>query len=950
MVLSAQGDGLLRDRRAIIDRRAVEHRIDSAIGRGMSAGTARAHVLEILREALAGGREEVRERLQAGASGSTTVRANCFLADQLLRVVYDHVSKLYPLANPSKGEILSLVAVGGYGREELAPFSDIDLWFLLPYKITPRTEQVIEATLYFLWDLGLKVGQATRSIDECIRQAKADMTVRTSLLEARFLWGDQPLFLELKRRFRSAVQSGSDAEFIEAKLAERDERHRRSGFSRYALEPNIKDGKGGLRDLHTLYWIAKYLYRVDNPYQLIDRGVFTQKEVLRFSKAQDFLLALRCHLHYLAGRSEERLTFELQPELARKMGYTAHAGTTAVERFMKHYFLVAKDVGSLTRIFCAALETEHKRRSRFRLLPRVHQRRVEGFQVEGDRLTVEGPEAFEDEPVRMLRLFHVAQRRDLDVHPQALRWITQNLKRIDEGVREDKEANEIFLDMLTSPKDPELALRRLNEAGVFGRFIPDFGRVVAQMQFDMYHHYTVDEHTILAIGVLHRIEQGFLNKEMPIASSVVNKVISRRVLYLAVLLHDIAKGRGGDHSELGAEVARTLCPRLGLSAEETETVAWLVLHHLAMSETAFKRDIEDPKTVQDFADLVQSLERLRLLLVLTVADIRAVGPHTWNAWKAALLRDLYWKTEELLAGGFATEGRETWATIAQEALRAKLSDWSEVEIDAYIARTYSSYWLSFDLVTHIRHANLIRRADRARVRPAVDVRVDRYRDATEVTVYTPDESGLFSRIAGALAVSSANIDAAKIFTLTDGMALDTFWVRGSDGRPFERPERLSALSTSIERALSGDLLPMQELKRRKAGIPSRLDVFQVAPRVLIDNKASAEYTVLEVNGRDRPGLLYEITLALHELELQIHSAIIATYGEHVVDVFYIRGHHEAKIDDDARLRRIRARLLSVLDNATSKLISGGAERGFRKRRDSTRRGPSFGDGMSTSAR
>jgi [protein-PII] uridylyltransferase len=896
------------------------------VARGLSAAVAeiawadmprertRARIMEVLKAALADGRAEIRRRFEAEPSGMVAAHNYARLVDEIMRAIYIHVTEhVYPLANPSTGEVLSMAATGGYGRGEMAPQSDIDLLFLLPYKLTPRSEQVVEEMLYMLWDLGFKVGHATRSLDDCVRLARADLTICTSLLESRWLAGDEALFRQFRRRFQSEVTRPKGAtRFIEAKLEERAKRHDRHGGSRYSLEPNIKEGKGGLRDLHTLYWIAKYIYQVDDVAKLVERGVFTRAEARRFDKAQDYLWTLRFRLHYLTGRADERLTFDVQAALAPQMGYTRHAGTRAVERFMKHYFLVAKDVGSLTRIFCAALEAEHNRRSRFRLPALRARRTLEGFRLEGDRLTVAGPEAFAKKPIQMLRIFHVAQKHDLDIHPLALRWITQNLKRIDKTLRADPEANGLFLDMLTSPKGPEVTLRRLNEAGVFGAFVPDFGRVVAQMQFNMYHHYTVDEHTIFAIGIVHKIEQGLLKDEAPIASGVVHKVVSRRVLYLAVMLHDIAKGRPGNHSEVGKRIADKLCPRLGLSAEETETVGWLVLHHLAMSETAFKRDLADPQAISDFAALVQSPERLRLLLVLTVADIRAVGPGTWNAWKAALLRDLYWRTEEVLSGGVAEESRKARVEHAKAELRAALTDWPEKDIKAHLRRGYDPYWLSVDHDTHVRHARLVREAEKTHAPLTVDTRIDRYREITEVTVYAADHAGLFSRIAGAMAVAGASIDAARIFTLANGMALDTFFVRGAYGGSFDRPDQISRLSAAIEKTLSGRLRPDQELARRKTPFPSRLRVFKVTPRVLIDNKASARATVVEVNGRDRPGLLFELTLALTRLHLMIHSARIATFGERAVDVFYVRDALGDRIEAPARLARIRKRLLEVL--------------------------------------
>src|SRR5690242_4896049 len=568
-----------------------------------------------LKAALAAGRAEIRQRFEATGDGAATVREQCFLMDQLIRALFDLVTQaIYPLPNPTSGERLAIVAVGGYGRGELAPYSDIDLLFLLPYKQTPHTEQVVEYLLYLLWDLGLKIGQSTRSVEECLRQARSDLTIRTGLLEARYLWGEQALFNELKRRFDSDIVKGSAAQFVASKLAERDTRHKRAADSLYQLEPNIKEGKGGLRDLHTLYWIAKYIYRIEDVAKLVDLGVLSAEESARFERAQTFLWTVRCHLHYLAGRAEERLTFDLQTEIGARMGYTDHAGTRGVERFMKHYFLIAKDDGDLTRIFCALLQidqTGHQRLSWLRWGSR--RRALDGFVIDGGRLTIPSEDFFKTDPGGLLRLFHVAQQHDLDIHPRALRAVTQSLRMVDGKLRENPEANRLFLEILTSKKDPETALRRMNEAGVFGRFIPDFGRVVAQMQYDMYHVYTVDEHTLFAIGILHKIETGQLKEELPVATQIMPTIQSRRALYLATLLHDIAKGRGGDHSVIGEQVAYKLGPRLGLTAEETETVAWLVRWHLLMSSTAFKLDISDPQTIQSFVERVQSPELLKLL-------------------------------------------------------------------------------------------------------------------------------------------------------------------------------------------------------------------------------------------------------------------------------------------------------------------------------------------------
>jgi len=884
---------------------------------GVSADL-RPRLLDALRQTLADGRADIRHAFENGATGEATVRANCRLIDGIVRAVLQlAATRVYPSANPTQGERIAAAAVGGYGRGELAPFSDVDLLILLPYKETPRIEQIIEYTLYVLWDLGLKVGHATRSINECIRLSKSDTTICTSIIEARYLWGEIPLFQELRKRFDDEVVKNTGAAYVEAKLAERDERHRRLGGSRYVLEPNVKEGKGGLRDLQTLYWIAKYLYRVDDVADLVARGVLSPEEVRRFDRAQEYFWVVRCWLHYLAGRAEDHLTFDMQLELSRRMNYRDRGRVKGVERFMRHYYLHAKEVGDLTRIFCAALESEHRGRPRIRFRKLwVSEREVDGFPIESERVSVKDGDAFANDPVKMLRLFHAAQKRELDIHPRALRHVTRHLKLVD-TVREDPAANRLFLEMLTSKKDPETTLRRLNEAGVFGRFVPDFGRVVAQMQHDLYHVYTVDEHTIFAIGILAGVEAGKFKAEMPVISEAVHKIsdASRRALYVALLLHDIGKGRGGDHSEIGANVALRLGPRFGLTPEETETASWLVRYHLIMSNTAFKYDIADPKTITDFVGVVQSVERLKLLTILTACDIRAVGPNVWNGWKAALLRDLYYIAEEVITGGMIAEGRDARVKAAQDRLRAALPAWSAADIEAHLVRGYPTYWLGFDTETHARHARLVAEAERSGTPLTVEKRVDSKRAVTEITIYTPDHPGLFARIAGAMALAGANIVDAKIHTLSNGKALDTFWVQDAhEGGALERPDKLARLTVRIEDALTKGPRHLEELVKKRP-ISERTRAFSVQPRVIISNNASRTHTVIEVNGLDRPGFLYDVTRTLTGLNLQISGARIATFGERAVDVFYVKNAYGVQETHEGKLKQIRAALMEALGAA-----------------------------------
>ncbi|PHQ70661.1 MAG: [protein-PII] uridylyltransferase, partial [Sneathiella sp.] len=634
----------------------------------------------------------------------------------------------------------------------------------------------------------------------------------------------------------------------------------------------------------------------------------------RFTKASNFLRTVRCHLHYLTGRPEERITFDVQTELASRLGYKDHTGTLGVERFMKHYFLVAKDVGDLTRIFCASLEAEQQKKGRLSI-PHfgLGKRKLNGYLIERGRINVQEEDDFKKSPVKMLELFHLAQKKGLDVHPNALRLIRQDLKLINRKLRNDATANRMFLEMMTSTKDPETTLRRLNEAGVFGRFIPDFGRVVAQMQHDMYHVYTVDEHTIRAIGILSQIEAGLLEDEHPLSHKILPKIISRNVLYCAVLIHDIAKGRGGDHSVLGAEVAEKLCPRLGLSASETETVAWLVRYHLAFSNFAFKRDIADPKTVADFVEIVQSPERLRLLLILTVVDIRAVGPNVWNGWKGQLLRELYYASEMALTGGHISEGRTERAKQYQKILREQLKDWKESEIDEHVQRFYQSYWIATNAEDQKFHAELIRDAEKQNALFTIDAKSDPFRSITQVTVYTADHPGLFARITSAMAICGANIVDAKVHTTTDGMAIDSFFIQDAEGKVYGQGERMAKLKTAIEDTLRGARRPHLEIvDRQKSSLPSRTRVFTVQPAVLLDNKASDTHTVIEIRGRDRPGLLAELSRRIFTLSLSISSAHIATYGERAVDVFYVKDSFGLKITNKVKLANIEKKLLLVL--------------------------------------
>ncbi len=877
-----------------------------------------------LRAALARGRAEAERLLIADRHGRRCAERLSLMQDEIVRVVYEFATKhLYPAQNPSEAERMAIVATGGYGRGVLAAGSDIDLLFLLPYKQTAWGESVAETILYCLWDMGLKVGHATRTVNECIRQARADMTIRTSLLEARFLLGDRKLYDELVARFDKDVVQGTAAEFVAAKLAEREERHRRAGQSRYLVEPNVKDGKGGLRDLHTLYWIAKYVYRVREREELIALGVYDPREYRRFRRCGDFLWAVRCHMHFLTGRAEERLSFDIQREIAVRLGYTEHPGLREVERFMKHYFLIAKDVGDLTAILCAKLEDSHAKAmpvlsrmmARFRPRARHTLSETEDFVVDHNRINVTDENVFKRDPVNLIRIFHLAQKYNLAFHPDAMHVATRSLKLIDQTLRDNEEANRLFLEILTSKNDGETVLRRMNEAGVLGQFVPAFGRIVAMMQFNMYHHYTVDEHLLRCIGVLSDIEAA-RSEDTKLANELMRSIQPRHreLLYVTLFLHDIAKGRIEDHSIAGARVARNLCPRLGFSPAETETVAWLIEVHLLMSTVAQSRDLSDRVTIENFSAAVQSVERLKLLTILTAADIKAVGPGVWNGWKAQLIRTLYYETEPVLTGGFSEVNRAQRVAVAQAEFRAELTDWTPAEVDAYIALHYPAYWLKVDLPQKIAHARFLRSAAQAGKSLATSVAFPAARGVTELTVLAPDHPWLLSIIAGACAVAGANIVDAQIFTTTDGRAFDTISVSREFELDADEARRAARITDSIEKALRGDL-KLPEVVAKRAIAKGRLKAFAVPPEVTVNNGWSNRYTMVEVIGLDRPGLLFEVTATLSKLNLNIASAHVATFGERVVDVFYVTDLFGAKITAATRQATIKRALIALLTPA-----------------------------------
>ena len=890
--------------------------LSDALSGAPDAMAARRAAVAVLGRARARGRDAIAAGFAQDATRARRVtHSYAYLTDRIVETVWLVATRvIHPCPTPTKGERLAVLGVGGYGRGEMAPYSDVDLLFLTPSKITPWVEMVVESMLYVLWDLKLKVGHATRTTRDCVNLAAEDVTIRTALLEQRAICGDRALADALTETLWTQLFARTAPQFIEAKLAERAERHRKQGGQRYMLEPNVKEAKGGLRDLQTLYWIAKYRYGVSETSELVALGVFTSEEFEAFEAAERFLWCVRCHLHLIAGRASDMLSFDMQVEVAQRLDYSDHAGRRGVEHFMQAYFRHAIKVGELTRILLTALEADNTKQAPGLLGLLKRRRRVKApYEERQGRLDVADEAAFLGDKLNLLRIFEEALRTDLLLHPHAMRLIAANRHLIDRDMRADPEAAKLFLSLLLRHGNPERVLRRMNELEVLSAFIPEFAPIVAMMQFNMYHSYTVDEHTIQVVSNLAQIERGELTEPLPLSSCILEAGVNRRVLYVALLLHDIGKGRPEDHSILGARIARTVAPRLGLKPAECETVEWLVRHHLLMSDMFQKRDIADPRTIRDFAKAVRNRERLDLLTVLTVCDIRGVGPNVWNNWKAQMVRALHRATASALENGLEDLNRETREARAKQLFREALPDWSDADLRAELERHYGPYWQGIPTAAQVRFACLLKDLAEGEVR--VELEADGDRDATRCLMACQDHPGVFSRLAGALSLVGANIVDARSYTSKDGFAVSAFWLQDADGHPY-REDRLPRLRSTIERILRGEVATRRALEGRE--IKKRERKFSVPTNISFDNEGSDIYTLVEVDTRDRPGLLYDLTQAMAAANIQIAQAVVATYGAQVVDVFYVKDIFGLKLWSKSKQGSLEKKLRAAVERAAER--------------------------------
>lgn len=800
---------------------------------------------------------------------------------------------------------LTVIAIGGYGRGELFPYSDVDVLVLT--RAGAEDDSVIAATLQQLWDGRIPVSHATRSMAETIEASRRDATITAALMDARFVCGHRASYLALKKQLRAEVIGRDPHGFVEAKLSERDRRHAKWGDSRFILEPNVKEGKGGLRDLHTLNWLTRYCYGLTKASDLVREDLLTDAERKHYREAYLFFSNVRAHMHILRDRADERLTFDLQTQIAMSLSFPGKTTQEKAEKFMLRYFQYTREVGALTRIFCAVLEEENLRVPTAPFVQAMRASKLpKGFALVGGRIHFAPAIELKTMPSSLVTLFYVAQQTGLDIHPRAQLMIARALPHIGRMLPLDGTANHQFMQILLSPKAPAETLQRMNEMGVLGALIPEFGRIIGMMQYDGYHTYTVDEHTLMAIGHLSALEAGRYVKDMPLSTQVVTEIADRAPLYLAMLCHDLAKGTGGMHAEKGEAIVERIALRLGLTAAQGTLAGWLVKHHLLLSETAFKRDLGDPKTIQDFVQVVQSPERLRLLLLVTGADIKAVGPTIWNRWKGALMRDLYHyaMTQMGIGFGFARPSGSAHEILLREVPPAQM------QVAQQLLDQLPQAWWQRPREEQIAGIEAYARWHAAPQTPALVICHDRYRAVTEITCCYGQASVLLRMLAGVMAWIGASIVSARSMVLDGGVMIATFGVQDVEGNSFAEDEaRLQPLAELIQKALAGTLDFVNELPRRR--VIARGREVSIAPTAFIDNQVSSTASVIEVNARDRLGLLYDILGALTECQLQVVTAHIATYGSRAVDVFYVKDVYGLKVVHTAKMEQVQQALLKA---------------------------------------
>jgi [protein-PII] uridylyltransferase len=869
-------------------------------------------------------RDEAAEHHFAGASGTEVVREYTAAIDDMMRALFRYADAEHTRHYAKLHQKLCVVARGGYGRAELNPYSDIDLLFIHDYKRGPYAEIVTEIMLHALWDAGLIVGHGIRNARECVRMAGVDLKEKTAILDARFLAGDDAIWSELQELLVSDVLNRNQQKFFQAKLEETRERHAKYGDSIYLLEPQLKEGEGGLRDLHTALWLAKVKYKIHSVEELVQRAIITAPELSEVLEARDFLFRVRNSLHFLSKRHFDQLTFEYQERIAPMLGFQPEGTLSASAVLMRNYYQHASTILRFSEgLIARVVEGGNGRFGRMLLTRQIRP----GVVIQQNLLSISDPDLFKRDPLNLMTIYADCQAHGVGLSGAAYQTVRDNLPLIDnDAMRNDPRVGATLM-MILSGNRSRVAetLEAMHRAGVLGAIIPEFGNLYARVLHDLYHIYTVDRHSLVAVRELERLRSGEYKKNNPLLTEVARELDSLPLVFLALLLHDIGKGHGHDHHERGALLTAEVCRRLGLNNEEIDLVVFLVREHLAMSQVAQKGDIDDATTVGEFVREVGSIDRLKALYLLTFADMRAVAPNVYNNWRDMLLSELYMRALKILEHGHreAVDPARRLAAVKEEVKTqlAKAKAPAD-EIQKFLDEMPDRYFftvpeddvqLHFELMRALGEHPLV---TRHRHFPELEF--------SEFIVVTRDRQGLFSMIAGALTANNLNILSARITTRNTGIALDMFRVShsGPTGAVALEEDRWLRVEQDLQRVIIGQ----QDIAELVASAhhvrnADRKFVRRVATEVTIDNRTSEQYTVIDVFTQDRVGLLFAITHTLFKLGLRIHLARITTNADQALDVFYISDREGSKITAIAPQRELREKLLERLEDRAPESVA-----------------------------
>jgi [protein-PII] uridylyltransferase len=862
--------------------------------------------LELLRQHLAQNVDFLKAAHLGGASGQQSVQAYAAFMDgflsTLFRLAVDDAKKEGATPGP-----IVLVALGGYGRGELGPLSDLDLMVIYDGEMGPFVQRVTQGLLYTLWDLGLTVGHSVRSLPDCVAMARTDFASRTSMQEARYVIGDRRLFQRFRRVLAENVYRKDFGQFLETALTERDHRYRKFGGSPYMGEPNVKESAGGLRDLHTAMWLASTKFGARTLRDLLEKSLITQREERQTDAALTFLWRVRNELHFLSGHKNDVLSRDIQPQIAKHFGYESDDVSLDVEKFMRDYYLHARVIHRVSsRLIARCQETLSRRGTVQRRLRQ--EALADGLFVMDERIHLVHPDGrdFRAEPARLMKAFWHSHRLGLELGVDVERAVEDALDLVDEGFRRSAEARDLFLDICRNWGRVAETLRQMHEVGFLGRYLPEWDALTCLVQYDVYHKFTADQHSLIAVENLEALAPGASASSEGIAQ-VLNEVQRPDLLMLGMLLHDIGKGKGHSHVAKGIPLAEELTARLGLEGEAAGTVVFLVAQHVALSHIAQRRDVHDPKTVEALAALCGTAERLRKLYLLTFADMRAVGPGVMTGWQAQILWELYSAALQRLTGG--RPERLTREDVAQRVLAELRDAGLKRAVPGHLGMISERYLSTTPAARIAEHMRLIERLEEEPV--ATELFHHRDLGSSDLVIVTRDVPGLFSLIAGSLAANGINILSAQIHTRADGIAIDTFQVNDPFGEAVTEEARWRRTLQALRRVLLGEQ-KVDELLAARRGSRSGEDAVPGPPKVSVDNHLSDTHTVVEVKCPDRVGLLYLITRTLAGFDLSIASARIATDIDHAFDTFYVADRHGRRIEDPDEMARVRAALEDAL--------------------------------------